>query len=155
MLPVERRAVKMLVEDSVRYSLTDPEAEEEWLWTGPIGDHDIRLGQDQRAFAVAMFHELHCLRVMRRSLESGSYRRLHPVQQGHIHHCFNYLRQWTLCSADVTLEQGDFAKRNFTTERTGGVHTCHDWEPVYDMVNAGWDKWEEYRLARGVPDQPS
>ena len=149
-----RKDVKIVVEESVRYSVTNPEAEMEWIWTGPVGDHDIRLGQDQHAFALPMYHQMHCLRIMRRSLSSGTYSQLHPIQQGHIHHCFNYLRHWTLCSADVTLEPGDFTKRNFTTERVGATHTCREWEPVYDMVNAGWDSWEDYRIAHGVPEQP-
>lgn len=143
----------MVVEESARYALTSPEAQAEWVWTGPVGDHAIRLGAGQHGFAVAMFHEMHCLRIMRRTLASGAYPRLDPVQRGHLHHCFEYLRQWTLCAADITLEPGDFTKRNFTTERIGATHTCREWEPVYDMVNAGWDSWEEYRIAHGVPEQ--
>ena len=140
------------MEDSVRYSINDTEAEEEWLWTGPIGDHDVRLGSEYRSFAVAMFHELHCMRIMRRALAAGNYHRLHAIQQGHIHHCFVYLRLWTLCSADVTLEPGDFAARNLTTERTGATHTCMDWDPMYDFVNDRWERWDHYRREMGVPD---
>lgn len=143
----------MQVEESAHYALAAPHAEDEWIWTGPIGDHAIRLGGDQRAFAIAMFHQLHCLRILRRSLARGDYALLWPAAQEHIHHCFNYVRQWTLCDADVTLERGDFAERNFTAERVGAVHTCREWEPVYDMVDDAWDVWEEYRIAHGVPPQ--
>jgi hypothetical protein len=154
LLPVSRQNVKMVVEESVRYALTAPEAHEEWIWTGPIGDHAIRLGEDQHAFTIAMYHQLHCLRQIRESLARGDFARMHPVAKGHMHHCFNYLQQWMLCAADVTLEPGDFAARNFSAERVGATHVCKDWEPVYAMVDAGWDSWEEYRIAHGVPEQP-
>lgn len=144
----------MVVEESVRYSLTNPEAELEWIWTGPIGDHAIRLGEGQRGFELSMFHQMHCLRLIRRPLESGRYHSLTPSEQSHVHHCFNYLRQWTLCSADVTLEPGDFTQRNFTMERVGATHTCWDWKPVYDMVNTAWVAWEEYRVVHGLPEWP-
>ncbi|KAF7792945.1 hypothetical protein EIP86_004048 [Pleurotus ostreatoroseus] len=141
----------MAVEESVRYSLTDPESELEWLWTGPIGDHHVRLGQPRRAFAVPMFHQLHCLRTIRELIDRGGLHRF-PRAYGHVHHCFVYLRQWTLCSADVTLEPGDFMQRNFTIERVGATHTCQDWEPVYDMVADNWKAWERYRDAHGLPE---
>lgn len=140
----------MQVEESVHYSLTDQEAYAEWLYTAPLGDNHIRLGPDMRAFAVAMFHELHCLRGIREALEGGL-ASLPVVQQEHIHHCFNYLRQWILCAADVTLEPGDFMTRNFTTERFGAKHICRDWEPVYDIVNVKWDEWDRFREAHDLP----
>jgi hypothetical protein len=150
---VERQRVKMVVEDSVRYSIMDPESTMEWLWTGPVGDHAIRLGSIQRGYTISMFHQLHCLRIMQHSLQRGRWSRLGEGSKEHLHHCFIYLRQWTLCSADTTLEPGDFTKRNFTLERTGGTHTCFDWEPVYDRVNEAWETWEDYRIAHGVPEQ--
>ena len=149
-LAILRRAVRMTVEESVHYGITQPEAEIEWLYTAPLGDNDVRLGTERRLFAVAMFHELHCLRGIREALDGGL-ASLPALLQGHVNHCFNYLRQWTLCGADVTLEPGDFSQRNFTTERTGATHTCPDWEPVYEMVGANWFEWERFREASGLP----
>ncbi|KAF8487758.1 hypothetical protein JB92DRAFT_3090881 [Gautieria morchelliformis] len=148
-LPIPRRAVRMTVEESVHYDISQPEAEMEWLYTAPLGDNDVRLGPERRLFAVAMFHELHCLRGIREALDGGL-ASLPALLQGHVNHCFNYLRQWTLCGADVTLEPGDFAQRNFTTQRTGATHTCPDWEPVYEMVGANWFEWERFREANGL-----
>lgn len=152
-LPIERKLIKMVAEESVRYSITDPEAEMEWLWTGPVGDHSIRLGSEQRGFTIAMFHQLHCLRITREALMFNNWTAFPHGAREHLNHCFTYIRMWTLCDADTTLEPGDFTKRNFTLERTGGTHTCYDWEAVYDRVNEGWDQWEEYRIAHGVPPQ--
>ncbi|CCM04083.1 uncharacterized protein FIBRA_06242 [Fibroporia radiculosa] len=140
----------MVAEESVHYPLSDSEAHEEWLWTAPLfGDNHVRLGPDKRVFAVPMFHQLHCLRTMREAIEVGL-TSLSPGLQGHIHHCFTYLRQWTLCSADVTLEPGDFMTRNFTTERVGGTYNCLDWEPVYRAVEANWIDWIQWRDESGL-----
>jgi Mycotoxin biosynthesis protein UstYa len=143
----------MVAQESIHFSLTDPDAEDEWLWTGTPGDGHIRLGKDMRMFAVAMFHQLHCLRGIRNAMVDG-WKNLHPAHRGHIHHCFNYVRQYTLCDADVTLEPGDFTKRNFTLQRTGATHTCLDWEPAYEMMRDQWLAWEAYREANNIPEGP-
>ncbi|KAG0700586.1 hypothetical protein DFH29DRAFT_615412 [Suillus ampliporus] len=75
-----------------------------------------------------MFHQLHCLRRFREALTGqGS-------SQGHTHHCLNYLRQSTLCQADLTLEAGDFTTWDFTQRRVGATHVCRDWGALYDYV---------------------
>lgn len=149
-LPVERPKVRVTVEESVHYALDNKESAHEWLWTAPYGDNHIRLGPEMRSFAIAMFHQIHCLRGTRDALAKG-WNKIGPYGQEHLHHCFNYIRQWTLCDADLTLEPGDFTKRNFTTERFGATHTCTDWQPIYEMTNDRWFKWEDYRIAHGVP----
>ncbi|KAI0929821.1 hypothetical protein AcW1_008663 [Taiwanofungus camphoratus] len=112
-------------------------------------DNHIRLCPDKHVFAVAMFHELHCLRNMCIALKVGP-GGLSDTQMGHMHHYFNYLRQWILCSADVTLEPRDFTIQNFTTERVGATHTCCDREPVYSAVEANWHEWERFRDEHGL-----
>ncbi|TFK42239.1 hypothetical protein BDQ12DRAFT_625246, partial [Crucibulum laeve] len=144
-LPVPEKLVKMIVQESTHYGISEPEAETEWLWTATIGDGHVRIGKEKRMFAVAMFHQLHCLRGIRNAMDKG-WNSISPARQTHILHCYNYLRQWTLCSADVTLEPGDFTKRNFTTQRHGATHTCIDWKPAYDYMSDKWMEWEEYRV---------
>ncbi|KAK0101312.1 hypothetical protein ONS95_006489 [Cadophora gregata] len=54
-------------------------------------------------YPVAMYHQLHCLGTIRRffySLEISE----EDAYGGHVGHCFDYLRQSILCSADLTLE---------------------------------------------------
>ncbi|KZT63704.1 hypothetical protein DAEQUDRAFT_733535 [Daedalea quercina L-15889] len=151
--PVEAGPVQTVFEESVRYALSSPEAADEWLWTAPlVGDNHVRLGPEKRMFAVPMFHELHCLRNMRTAMVDGL-DSMGSVGQGHIHHCFNYLRQWTLCDADVTLEPGDFEERDFERDRLGGTRTCLDWEKAYDAVERNWDEWVQFRDAHGLTPQ--
>ena len=149
-LPIEEKLIKMTVQESVHYDIMAPEAETEWLWTATIGDGHVRIGKEQRMFAVAMFHELHCLRAIRGAIEKGWNNTSH-ARQAHILHCYNYLRQWTLCAADATLEPGDFTKRNFTTERIGATHTCIDWTAAYEMMSEKWSEWDKFRIEHGIP----
>ncbi|KAH8093972.1 hypothetical protein BXZ70DRAFT_1010294 [Cristinia sonorae] len=148
-LPVPRPKVRITVEESVHFDLTQPESADEWLWTAPFGDNHVRLGPNMTGFAVAMFHQLHCLRGAQNALVRG-WSTMSPRAREHLHHCFNYIRQWILCDADVTLEPGDFTKRNFTVERFGAEHTCVDWRPIYDLVNERWFAWDAYRKEWGV-----
>ncbi|KAF4612451.1 hypothetical protein D9613_004419 [Agrocybe pediades] len=149
-LPTEQKLVKLLAQESVHYDILSPEAQDEWLWTASAGDGHLRLGKDKRLFAVAMFHELHCLRTIRGVIAHG-WNSITKERQNHILHCFNYLRQYVLCAADVTLEPGDFTKRNFTTERVGATHTCVDWQPAYEMMAEKWAEWDEFRVAHNIP----
>ncbi|KAF7536907.1 hypothetical protein G7054_g4159 [Neopestalotiopsis clavispora] len=95
---------------------------------------------------VAVFHELHCLNILRKSffaavdgvleemgaeIHAGNDRTSHH----HIRHCFEYLRQSLVCLADGNLEA-----MNYTT---GGVtgwqseRTCRNFEEL-----KGWaDEW--------------
>ncbi|KIK02521.1 hypothetical protein K443DRAFT_32177, partial [Laccaria amethystina LaAM-08-1] len=151
-MPVPEKLVKMTVEESAHSGITDPEAEEEWAWTATIGDGHVRIGGEKRMFPVAMFHQLHCLRRIRSTLVEG-WGNIPEGRKRHMLHCFNYLRQWTLCDADVTLEKGDFAKRNFTTERRGATHTCIDWVPAYEYMPAEkWFEWEEFKRVNNIPE---
>jgi len=148
-LPIEAPLVKMVVEESNHYSLTDPEAFDEWLWTAPVGDNHIRLGPHKRMFAVAMVHELHCLRNLRVDIVKG-WDKLEASRKIHEKHCLNYIRQWILCHADTTLEPGDWTKRNFTVERIGATHTCRDWRPVFDYIRDNWYEFEDWVEEHGL-----
>ncbi|OCH86033.1 hypothetical protein OBBRIDRAFT_814804 [Obba rivulosa] len=132
-LPSARPAVHLLVEESVRYSLSSPEAELEWLYTATRGDGNVRLGSPKRLFSVALSHELHCLRTIRAALDDdGS-----PAGPAlsHIIHCFNFLREHTLCAVDATLEPPDALDRDFATQRIQGVERrCADWPAIYDAM---------------------
>ncbi|PPR07511.1 hypothetical protein CVT24_006880 [Panaeolus cyanescens] len=148
-LPIEEKLVKLVVQESVHYGISDPESADEWLWTASVGDGHVRIGKDERMFAVVAFHELHCLRSMRSAIQNG-WQSLPLGRQRHILHCYNYLRQWTLCAGDATLEPGDFMQRNFTKHRIGATHTCVDWLPAYEMMKDKWLEWEQFRKSHGI-----
>jgi len=146
-LPLELTNVAMVVEESAHYSLTDPEAGIEWLYTSPPGTGSVRFGAENRTFFVSMFHELHCLRGFRHHFLGGKH-----SDKAHLQHCFNYLRQQILCHADLTLEPGDFTTRNFSENRIGATHTCQDWEAIYDYLTVNWDDWMIWKLNQEEAD---
>ncbi|KAJ7914871.1 hypothetical protein B0H13DRAFT_2324871 [Mycena leptocephala] len=130
--------VKMVVEESIHYSLS-PEARPAWYAAFPDGVGSVRLGLHHRTFFVSMYHELHCLQQFRDTL-------MDPYPQpnsklSHLHHCLEYLRERALCQADLTLEPGDFTKRNFAEDRVGATHVCRDWNAVISKVDDNWNDW--------------
>ncbi|PVH84629.1 hypothetical protein DL98DRAFT_584185 [Cadophora sp. DSE1049] len=54
-------------------------------------------------YPVAMYHQLHCLGTIRRFFYTLKIAE-EDAYGGHVGHCFDYLRQSILCSADLTLE---------------------------------------------------
>ncbi|KAJ7454746.1 hypothetical protein FB451DRAFT_652612 [Mycena latifolia] len=128
--------VNMVVEESVHYSLS-PDAKAAWYAAFPDGVGSVRLGLHHRTFFVSMYHEIHCLQQFRDTLVEPNPR----VPWGHLHHCLNYLRERALCQADLTLEPGDFATRNFAQDRVGATHVCRDWDAVISTVDGNWNDW--------------
>ena len=139
----------MVVEESVHYSITAPEAINEWLYNSPFGTGSVRLGPNKRGFFVSMFHELHCLRLMRTALASAP----KSPMIDHSFHCLNYLRQSALCASDTTLEPGDFMQRDFTLDRIGATHVCRDWDPIYEDLRINWVEWYLYLQDRNISCQ--
>ncbi|KAI0056925.1 hypothetical protein BV25DRAFT_1831694 [Artomyces pyxidatus] len=135
--------VELAVEESVHYSFTEEGSTDEWLHHSPHGFGVVRLGPSNRTFYVSMFHQVHCLKYFRSEITR---RGGQEFEEGHTHHCLNVLRESILCHADLTLEPGDFATRAFTFERQGAIHTCRNWNVVYDYVTRGWIGWYKYAI---------
>ncbi|CDO70535.1 hypothetical protein BN946_scf184573.g3 [Trametes cinnabarina] len=138
-LPSARRAVKLALEDSVRYGLWEPQADDEWMRTATVGDGNVHLGPNSRFFVVGITHQLHCMRAYRQALAQDAPLSAH--QAGHLGHCLNFLRMSTLCAADTTLEPPDALSRNHTRDRGGGEHVCFDWPGFYDEMQANYLQW--------------
>ena len=72
-----------------------------WVIDFPEGNGYVHLGPDYRAFYLAMWHELHCMRMINLFFDD-------PDNtfggEEHFHHCLNYLRQSVMCIADTHLE---------------------------------------------------
>jgi hypothetical protein len=127
----DKSKVAFVAEESVHYSIDGPDANEEWAVMKVNGNGFMTAGLQERAFALSMFHESHCLRLMRYAL-SGKY---DPEAMGHMNHCLNYLRQEILCAADLTLEPADVLERDFDITRTGATYVCPDWRELYRAVD--------------------
>ncbi|KAI0775095.1 hypothetical protein BD413DRAFT_611454 [Trametes elegans] len=99
----------------------------------------VRLGPANRTFGFALFHELHCVRML-----NLAFSRPDVVVPGHARHCLNYLRQGVLCAPDLALEPGgDFEARDLDVERTYGTHECGDWDVYFRAVEENYAVWSE------------
>ena len=135
-----KQGLRMSVEESVHYTLLDPQSPDEWLYISSVGDGHLRLGPGYRMFGVGFTHQQHCLQYLIAML-----RNQHPVhgaQKIHTEHCLNHIRQYVLCDADITLEPADVFSRNWTTERWIGEHQCVDWKTVMAEFEESWLDWE-------------
>ncbi|TDL29999.1 hypothetical protein BD410DRAFT_759159 [Rickenella mellea] len=137
----ELNNVLMTVEESGHYPLEGPEAIYEWASNAPKGYGYVRLGPNRRTLCVSMFHQLHCLRLIRNALVAPD----DPLSSiYHSHHCLNYIRQMALCSPDLTLEPFDPLDRDFDVDKIGATHVCRDWSAVYTEMSRNWDNWETF-----------
>ncbi|ETW80134.1 hypothetical protein HETIRDRAFT_48881, partial [Heterobasidion irregulare TC 32-1] len=122
-LPMKRSSlVEIMVKESAHYSLTKPEARDEWSYNSPAGTGLVRVSPDHRTLVISMFHQLYYLRNFHEALISST----GEGPRRHVQHCLSLLRQEALCQADLALEPGDFMSRNFEEDRFGATHICRD-----------------------------
>jgi len=124
-LPVELPSVGLSLESGEgHFSLYD---DDDWGTLFP-SDGFVALGPNNRTFLVSLYHQFHCLDIIRVGYVVN---RTHAAE--HIQHCLRYLRQALLCQADTTLEvdipqisEVD-GKLYHTANGVGSVHKCRDW----------------------------
>ena len=142
------RSVEMVVEESVHYIAGDGlGAKDEWRYQRGFGfDGAARLGANNRTFAVSLYHQTHCLLYLHAQLTDRA--NANDNDDGgrfaHHQHCLNYLRQQALCHPDLTLEWGDFARRDFEVDRVGETHVCRDFETAWDDNTEKWLEWYHF-----------
>lgn len=106
------------------FSLYD---DDDWGTLFP-SDGFVAIGPNNRTFLVSLYHQFHCLDIIRVGYVVN---RTHAAE--HIQHCLRYLRQALLCHADTTLEvdipqiSPDDGKLYHTANGVGSVHRCRDW----------------------------
>ncbi|EFX04069.1 hypothetical protein CMQ_997 [Grosmannia clavigera kw1407] len=115
---------------------------------------------EQRRYLVELdvFHQLHCLNMIRKALRPDYYKPHLPGPQPgdedellgpqHIDHCVDALRQSLMCNADISvLVWGWHQGRQRHTERGTILHTCkrfdkiHEWarqHAVYEAMDNGF-----------------
>ncbi|KAL2045930.1 hypothetical protein ABVK25_011926 [Lepraria finkii] len=87
---------------------------------------------------LSAFHQLHCLYTVRRALYSkaseGSLEEfdLGKERKPHVAHCFDYLRQGILCSADSSIEPAVDTVDGFLG--AGFPRQCRDFEELKDWA---------------------
>ncbi len=129
----------MTLQESIRYGANSSDAitSEEWatLKEYPEGRGRALLGSNHRELLITFYHQLHCIREVQMGLFDRDDTEATPH---HMKHCLDYLRQTILCSAEDSLEEGDFLTRDHETQRTGGDLLCWDWEAIFKDLDNDW-----------------
>jgi hypothetical protein len=140
-LPLDLDIVALTFEDSKHYSTSGPTAWSEWdlLDSFPEGHGFVRLGPNGRLFGVSMFHQIHCLQMIRLALINGP--------NDHSGHCLNFLRQAILCNSDTTLDPVYISGSMAGSDGLGVTHICRDWSQVYEYIkeNQQGPAWAEHK----------
>ncbi|KAJ4474869.1 hypothetical protein J3R30DRAFT_618101 [Lentinula aciculospora] len=133
------------------YEITN---DSEWATLIPSKGGRVHLPSTERPpssgnnFEVALYHDLHCLDVIRSvfvSMRDGS-----SAYSPEAEECLGTIRQATLCTADITLEPAKLICYDGDTcndvgpEASGNNvdHSCRDWVQVREFVESnqrGWD----------------
>lgn len=94
---------------------------------------------DQTVFTTSMTHQLHCLFAIVR-VYSGlkSNHELPSDHEWHMIHCFSYLRQAIMCSADMALEghETTFPDHNGGSDGWDSKHVCRDYDQVISYLES-------------------
>ncbi|KAG1876362.1 hypothetical protein F4604DRAFT_1892288 [Suillus subluteus] len=139
-LPLRLDTVALTFNSSEHYGISDDMAWSDWksLDHFPHGHGFVRLGPNGRLFGISMFHQIHCLQIIRLALINGP--------NGHSGRCINILRQAILCKSDITLDRL-ITRPDGSMTSTDGLnvtHVCRDWSQVYAYVieNQKGPMWE-------------
>ncbi|KAI1120109.1 hypothetical protein F5Y10DRAFT_259064 [Nemania abortiva] len=86
---------------------------------------------------LAVYHQLHCLEIIRSGYWSAmdGVKPSHHADPSHLRHCFDYLRQSVMCSADTNLEPVIEGRRG--VNGFGSDRKCRD----FSRLSAWADKW--------------
>ncbi|KAG5729607.1 hypothetical protein E4T56_gene18781 [Termitomyces sp. T112] len=133
-------SVHLSLENTAHYAFGTDLGAAEWNTTLPTGGAVVYLGPAGRPFTVGMFHRLRCITILQEVLAkfyadasiSAQIDRPELAQ-----HCMNYLRQMTLCSADLRLESLRASHGNQLTVPYV-THTCTDWRAVYEAAERNY-----------------
>lgn len=118
---------------------------EQWEGVNNYPDSPVLLDRDhgtgQYLASLDVFHQLHCVDLLRKSIHREYYDKHEgsfagapeAVVQGHLEHCVETLRQTLMCHGDISLltynwvEGREMPYPNFNT-----VHTCKKWDTLID-----------------------
>ncbi|KAF7342408.1 hypothetical protein MVEN_01829800 [Mycena venus] len=120
------------------FLLSDDEAREQW---GPGYRRYWNENWGGYAASLDLFHTLHCLDHIRKSLYPDHYHqgKLH----GDIHngHCIDHIRQQIMCQADLTpLPSQRFENVNKNYLDSDRTHTCRDFSQIRQFVHMRYNQ---------------
>ncbi|KAI1368893.1 hypothetical protein F5Y08DRAFT_206523 [Xylaria arbuscula] len=94
---------------------------------------------EKTVFTTSATHQLHCLFAIVQTysgLTSGH--EIPDDHHWHMIHCFDYMRQAIMCSADMALEglETTFPDHNGGSDGWDSKHVCRDWSQVKEYLES-------------------
>uniref|UniRef100_A0A0W0FDA5 Tat pathway signal sequence n=1 Tax=Moniliophthora roreri TaxID=221103 RepID=A0A0W0FDA5_MONRR len=121
----------------------------------------VRIPSDPDHYVVALdvYHQLHCLNLIRKAFHSDYYHKLHAghvvhprlSEEEHITHCIEHLRQSIICASDVsTIVWHWNSEKNMTIGRSGVPHTCKNFDKISEWANQPENRfyWRDFDLGK-------
>ncbi|KAK5120448.1 hypothetical protein LTR85_006387 [Meristemomyces frigidus] len=116
---------------------------EQWEAVNEYHDYPVMLDEDhgtgQYLASLDVFHQLHCLDLLRKSTHpgyydehEGSFAGASPrVIEGHLEHCVETLRQTLMCHGDMSLLTYNWVEgRAMPYPNFNTIHTCKNWDKL-------------------------
>lgn len=159
---------RMTIEKYEKYEDITHEGDDAWdeLLTPNEGFLIKEIDGVRQEWGISMFHQLHCLGMMRMSYQSFLLKEravgfsehggddkpdwnttkegLHD-KFGHILHCYDYLRQNIICAADGTIEQPQIVDDRAVINGYWMTHKCGDSKRLYKLSEDSGFLTEEHR----------
>jgi hypothetical protein len=92
---------------------------------------------------ITGIHQLHCLRIILSTYGALRLEGTNYIDDAHLAHCFDYIRQGLMCSIDTTIE-GNSTEYG---EGWGSVHVCKDYSKVVNWIDHQTEGLEEVGMA--------
>ncbi|KAK3681325.1 hypothetical protein B0T22DRAFT_388099 [Podospora appendiculata] len=94
---------------------------------------------DKTVFTTSMTHQLHCLFAIVQTY--SGLKSNHPIPDDHhwhMVHCFDYMRQAIMCSADIALEglETTFPDHNGGSDGWDSKHVCKNYDEVVNYLES-------------------
>ncbi|KAJ7910447.1 hypothetical protein B0H13DRAFT_2661031 [Mycena leptocephala] len=98
----------------------------------PNKTHPIPGDEGNYIVELDVFHNLHCLNMIRKGLHADYYKD-DAMEIDHLDHCIDWIRQALMCAGDtsVVVWQWD-PKQNKTTFQGDVAHTCRNFDKLRD-----------------------
>ncbi|KAH8897713.1 hypothetical protein GQ53DRAFT_619219, partial [Thozetella sp. PMI_491] len=92
-----------------------------------------------------VFHQLHCLNLVRRSVYPERYNKqlwdgyqFQPIEMHHVEHCIDSIRQLITCHSDVSTHYWRWTEAVDPPQYANHprvLHTCRDFEAIQEWAN--------------------
>ncbi|OJJ51778.1 hypothetical protein ASPZODRAFT_163562 [Penicilliopsis zonata CBS 506.65] len=117
-----------------------------------------RKENETEIYVISMFHQLHCLIMMRDTLMrvndqgkvvAGTSMPEEMISNDHLNHCFDYIRQAILCAGDTALDRYAFDDSGpellYAVNGLGTTHICRDTDAIYEFESQ--HAWKRHDMA--------